>query len=121
MTSNHWIEVADSFYRAGSLVFGGGHVVLPLLQQEAQSLKTDGEKPQPELGVKATWVVEGVDLREQPTNESQPWAGTIRFKITSEMREVDGSPATTHFDKRFEYVWSTATNRWLIQYTPPQP
>jgi chromate transporter len=24
----------DSFYRAGSLVFGGGHVVLPLLQSE---------------------------------------------------------------------------------------
>jgi chromate transporter len=28
------IAVADSFYRAGSLVFGGGHVVLPLLQAE---------------------------------------------------------------------------------------
>ncbi|MDF3856616.1 chromate efflux transporter [Paracoccus pantotrophus] len=26
--------VVDSFYRAGSLVFGGGHVVLPLLQAE---------------------------------------------------------------------------------------
>ena len=24
----------DAFYRSGSLVFGGGHVVLPLLQQE---------------------------------------------------------------------------------------
>ncbi len=28
------IELADSFYRTGSLVFGGGHVVLPLLQSE---------------------------------------------------------------------------------------
>jgi chromate transporter len=28
------IAVFDSFYRAGSLVFGGGHVVLPLLQAE---------------------------------------------------------------------------------------
>ena len=28
------IAVADSFYRAGALVFGGGHVVLPLLQVE---------------------------------------------------------------------------------------
>jgi len=26
------LRVADAFYRAGSLVFGGGHVVLPLLQ-----------------------------------------------------------------------------------------
>jgi chromate transporter len=34
VTSNHWVEVADSFYRAGSLVFGGGHVVLPLLEKE---------------------------------------------------------------------------------------
>ncbi|BBK39498.1 chromate transporter [Allostella sp. ATCC 35155] len=28
------IAFVDSFYRAGSLVFGGGHVVLPLLQAE---------------------------------------------------------------------------------------
>ncbi|HEY2859511.1 MAG TPA: chromate efflux transporter [Terracidiphilus sp.] len=31
-TSNHTIRLLDAFYRAGSLVFGGGHVVLPLLQ-----------------------------------------------------------------------------------------
>lgn len=28
------LEMVDSFYRVGSLVFGGGHVVLPLLQAE---------------------------------------------------------------------------------------
>ena len=28
------VRLFDSFYRAGSLVFGGGHVVLPLLQAE---------------------------------------------------------------------------------------
>jgi chromate transporter len=28
----HSIELFEAFYRAGSLVFGGGHVVLPLLQ-----------------------------------------------------------------------------------------
>lgn len=33
-TASHAIAVFDSFYRAGSLVFGGGHVVLPLLQAE---------------------------------------------------------------------------------------
>lgn len=33
-TSPSALALADSFYRAGSLVFGGGHVVLPLLQQE---------------------------------------------------------------------------------------
>jgi chromate transporter len=31
---SHALAVFDSFYRAGSLVFGGGHVVLPLLQAE---------------------------------------------------------------------------------------
>ncbi len=31
---SHPIAVFDSFYRTGSLVFGGGHVVLPLLQAE---------------------------------------------------------------------------------------
>src|SRR5262249_19651423 len=28
------VRLADAFYRAGSLVFGGGHVVLPLLQAQ---------------------------------------------------------------------------------------
>jgi len=32
--SCHGIEIFDSYYRSGSLVFGGGHVVLPLLQSE---------------------------------------------------------------------------------------
>nr|WP_082112365.1 chromate transporter [Paenibacillus sp. DMB20] len=31
---NPWISLIDSFYRTGSLVFGGGHVVLPLLETE---------------------------------------------------------------------------------------
>ena len=33
-TGSHALELADSFYRTGSLVFGGGHVVLPLLRNE---------------------------------------------------------------------------------------
>ncbi len=33
-TGNHAVALFDSFYRAGSLVFGGGHVVLPLLRAE---------------------------------------------------------------------------------------
>jgi chromate transporter len=28
-----WLQIIDGFYRAGSLVFGGGHTVLPLLEQ----------------------------------------------------------------------------------------
>jgi chromate transporter len=33
-TNFHWLALFDSFYRSGSLVFGGGHVVLPLLERE---------------------------------------------------------------------------------------
>jgi chromate transporter len=34
LTQNPVAIIADSFYRAASLVFGGGHVVLPLLEAE---------------------------------------------------------------------------------------
>lgn len=34
LTGNAYASLTDLFYRAGSLVFGGGHVVLPLLQAE---------------------------------------------------------------------------------------
>jgi chromate transporter len=33
-SGDHALQLIDSFYRSGSLVFGGGHVVLPLLQAE---------------------------------------------------------------------------------------
>jgi chromate transporter len=33
-TDNQAVRLFDSFYRAGSLVFGGGHVVLPMLRAE---------------------------------------------------------------------------------------
>lgn len=31
-TQTIWLQLASAFYQSGSLVFGGGHVVLPLLQ-----------------------------------------------------------------------------------------
>ncbi|OGK82551.1 MAG: hypothetical protein A2X52_05280 [Candidatus Rokubacteria bacterium GWC2_70_16] len=34
LVPSHALAVFESFFRAGSLVFGGGHVVLPLLQAE---------------------------------------------------------------------------------------
>ena len=33
VSQNTWLVLFNQFYQAGSLVFGGGHVVLPLLQQ----------------------------------------------------------------------------------------
>lgn len=35
-----WLDLTDRFYRAGSLVFGGGHVVLPMLEAETADLVT---------------------------------------------------------------------------------
>ncbi|HEY3968637.1 MAG TPA: chromate transporter, partial [Planctomycetaceae bacterium] len=32
-SGNHLVALISSFYRSGAFVFGGGHVVLPLLQQ----------------------------------------------------------------------------------------
>jgi chromate transporter len=32
VTHAYWLDLGSNFYRVGSLVFGGGHVVLPLLQ-----------------------------------------------------------------------------------------
>jgi len=95
--------------------------VLPLLQKEAESLKRDGEKVDPALGVRSTWNIESVEVKEQPGNDTSPWAGTIRFKIESRMQEVDGSIVTQSFEKRFEYVYNSTLRRWIIQYTPPAP
>jgi chromate transporter len=33
LAHDRWLDVAAGFFRSGTLVFGGGHVVLPLLQQ----------------------------------------------------------------------------------------
>jgi ABC-type oligopeptide transport system substrate-binding subunit len=95
--------------------------VLPLLQREAESLKADGEKVNPDLGVKTTWTIAAVEANPRANDEAQPWAGTIRFKIESQMREVDGSVLRQEFEKRFDYVYSMTLNKWIIQYTPPTP
>ncbi|MDR8085456.1 chromate transporter, partial [Acinetobacter baumannii] len=34
LTGHHPLALFDAFYRSGALVFGGGHVALPLLQAE---------------------------------------------------------------------------------------
>lgn len=43
LSGSAWATAADSFYRAGALVFGGGHVVLPLLQSETVPQLVDAE------------------------------------------------------------------------------
>lgn len=85
------------------------------LQQEADALKAGGEKLDPVLRVKATWTVAGLDVSEQPNDPDHPWAGTIRFKIKSETQDSDSKVVTDEFDKRFDYVYTTAVNGWIFQ------
>jgi len=98
----------------------GREVVTPLLQQEATALKTDGEKLDPVLGVKATWAIAGIDVTERPNDPDRPWAGTIRFRIRSETKDTDGAVVVDEFDRRFDYVYSTSLQRWIFQL-PPSP
>lgn len=96
-------------------------VVLPLLQKEAESLKASLEKVDPSLGVQSTWTVEGIDIREQPKDEANPLAGTIRFKILTRTRDFDGSTTNDESKKQFEYTWSATLGKWIFKYTPTPP
>jgi hypothetical protein len=98
----------------------GREVVTPLLQQEAASLKRDGEKLDPVLRVKATWAITGIDVTERANDPDRPWAGTIRFKIRSEMRDEQGVVTVDEFDRRFDYAYAASLKRWVFQL-PPSP
>ncbi len=97
--------------------------LLPLLQKEADSLKVDGEKVDPVLGVQSVWTIEGIDLKEQKSNEKSPWLGVVRFHIVSRTKDFDGSTVNDESRKQFEYVWNTTLEKWVFQYkaTPPAP
>jgi hypothetical protein len=90
-------------------------VVTASLQQEANTLKADGEKLDPVLGVKATWNIEALEVSERPNDADRPWAGTIHFKIKSETKDTDGAVQTDEFEKRFDYVYTMSVNRWIFQ------
>ena len=92
--------------------------VLPLLQKEAASIKADGEKVNPALGVKSTWNVDAVEVQEQPGNDAQPWRGSIRFRIETKMREPDGTETNDRLDKKFDYAYEQATGQWRMQVGP---
>jgi hypothetical protein len=88
--------------------------VTPLLQQEADTLKRDGEKLDPNFGVKATWTVRGVEVQEQAGNASQPFRGTVRFVINSQTQEPTGI-VEHNFERTFKYVYDAKLGKWLFQ------
>ena len=98
----------------------GREMVTPLLQKEADDLKAENEKLDPILRVKATWTIEGLDVTERPKDRDQPWAGTIRFRIQSVMRDEQGVVTTDQFERRFDYVFNATLGRWIFQL-PPSP
>ena len=86
------------------------------LQAEADGLKRDGEKPIPNMGVRSVWTIEGIDLQEQPKDDTRPWKGTVRFRIDTAMREPDGSISKDSIKKKFDYVYDAPMKKWLVQY-----
>ena len=83
------------------------------LQQEANKMKADGEN-MPAVGVKATWNIVAVDIKEQPDNAAHPFAGTVRFRIESSARALEGS-APQSFEKKFEYEYDAASKSWRFK------
>ena len=84
------------------------------LQNEAAALKRDGEKMNPDLGVKATWTIKGVDVQDQAGNANQPFTGTIRFVINSQMRESTGV-VENNFERSFKYVYDAGIKQWMLK------
>ena len=94
--------------------------VLPLLQKEAASMKADGERVNPALGVKSTWHVESVEVQEQADNKAQPWKGSIRFRIETRMSEPDGTETNDRLNKQFYYAYDLVPGQWRMQPGPPR-
>jgi hypothetical protein len=83
-------------------------------QAEAASMKRDGEKLDPNLGVKATWTIAALDVLEQPGNANQPFKGTVRFKINSQTMEPTGL-VESNFERTFNYVYDAPLGKWLFK------
>jgi hypothetical protein len=102
------------------LARGPNHeTVVALLQQEAAYLKKGGEDLDPSLG-KVTWTVEGLDVTERPGDKAFPWAGSIRFRIHQASRDYDGNVTSETRQKRFDYRFSSAVGKWIIEVPPAQ-
>lgn len=87
--------------------------VAPLLQQEAERMKAEGESV-PDVGVKATWTIAAVEVHEQSGNDAQPFKGTIRMRIESATHALEG-PSTQSFEKKFDYVYDAVQKKWMFR------
>jgi hypothetical protein len=86
--------------------------LLAQLRQEAQSLKVNGEKPDPNLPVQSTWTLVDAQVKDQPDNILFPYKGTVRYRIQTKTRDVDGSVQTDQFEKSFDYLYDGKLKKW---------
>jgi hypothetical protein len=87
--------------------------VLALLRQEAASMKRDGEKVDPSLGVTATWKIVSVDVAERPGDKEKPGSGTVKFEIEARTRDA-GESHVDRIDKTFSYVFDATSRKWGV-------
>jgi len=86
--------------------------LLAQLRLEAQSLKVNGEKPDPKLPVQSTWTLVDAQVKDQLDNIVFPYKGTVRFKIETKTKEVDGTVMTDQFEKSFDYMYDPKLKKW---------
>ena len=86
--------------------------LLAELRLEAQSLKVNGEKVDPKLPLQTTWTMVDAQIKDQPDNIVFPYKGTVRFKIETKTRDVDGSVTTDQFEKSFDYMYDPKAKKW---------
>jgi hypothetical protein len=89
--------------------------VLPALQQEAQTMKTEAEKMDPKLQVTNTWTIAGVEVQEQADNKAEPFKGTIKFDIETRTKEWDGTVLSDRKQKSFNYAYVSKTKKWMMR------
>jgi hypothetical protein len=89
--------------------------VLQALQQEAQVMKSEGEKMDPRLQVTNTWTIAGVDVQEQAGNKAEPFRGTINFEVETRTKEWDGTVLADKKQKSFNYAYQAATRKWMMR------
>ena len=110
------VSVASSCSVFKSINRPSKEAVQAALQADAEILKKEGEKPIPGMGVRSVWTIEGIDLQEQPKDDTRPWKGTVRFRIDTAMREPDGTISKDSIKKTFNYVYDAPLKKWLVEY-----
>ncbi len=85
-----------------------------MLEQEAASLKKEGEDIDPDLGVEMRWQIEDVRVRQRPDDRAHPWAGAVDVTIISRIPELDGY-ITEKTKKTFGYLWDSQTGKWVVE------